>query len=42
MKKYIINLRSRLNAKDVTLIYTAALIDVALVASAIGLILFFI
>lgn len=38
----IIRLRSRLTAKDVTLIYACALADVAIVASLIGLIVYFI
>lgn len=42
MKTYLINLRSRIRAKDVVAIYTCALIDVALVAAAVGLILYFV
>lgn len=38
----IIRLRSRVVAKDIALIYAFALVDVALVASAIGIILYFI
>ena len=38
----IIRLRSRLKAKDVTLIYACALADVALVASVIAVIVYFI
>lgn len=38
----IIRLRSRVAVKDVTLIYACALIDVALVAGLIALIVYFI
>lgn len=42
MKAYLINLRSRVRAKDVATIYLCALIDVALVAAVVGLILYFV
>lgn len=38
----LIRLRSRVSAKDVTLIYSCALADVALTAGVIGLIVYFI
>lgn len=38
IKNTIISLRYRVRAKDVALIYTCAIIDIALVAAVIGLI----
>ena len=42
IKQSIINLRYRVRSKDIVAIYAIALADVAIVASVIGLIVYFI